>query len=387
MTDAPSHVQQNVDFPESEFAARLEKAQAAMQATELDALLLSNEPDVRYFSGFRTQFWQSPTRPWFLIVPAKGKPIAVIPEIGAPLMRTTWIEDIRSFPSPHATDDGVSLLANALEGLSLIGLPMGRESLLRMPLRDYDRLRAKLHKADFVDVTPLLRTLRQVKSPAEIEQIRHICDIASKSFGNAPQLFREGQTLKEAFRAFRLELLTRGADDVPYLVGGAGPDGYSDVISPPSDQRLKDGDILMLDTGASLNGYFCDFDRNFAIGTASDTAKEAYRTLYRATEAGLKAARPGITCAQLFQVMLAELGAQGGNVGRFGHGLGMQLTESPSLIDFDQTVLETGMVLTLEPSIQVTEETLMVQEENILITEGAPELLSHRAPDELPILT
>ena len=91
-----------------------------MAGQGLDALLLTTEPEVRYFTGFLTQFWQSPTRPWFLVVPAAGKPVAVIPAIGAACMRRTWLEDIRTWASPNPEDEGVSLLAEALRELSLI---------------------------------------------------------------------------------------------------------------------------------------------------------------------------------------------------------------------------------------------------------------------------
>lgn len=376
-----------MDFEEAEYATRVDALQAAMHDQNLDAVLLTTEAEVRYFSGFRTLFWQSPTRPWFLIVPATGKPIAIIPEIGADLMRATWLEDVRTFSSPHATDDGLSLLVAELRTKNRIGMPMGRESLLRMPMNDFSRLRRQLPVSELVDISPTIQKLRQIKSEAEIDKIREICQIASSAFENAPNLFYEGQTLKEAFRAFRVDLMMRGADDVPYLVGGAGPGGYGDVISPPSRQQLQKGDIFMLDTGATLDGYFCDFDRNFAIGEASEEACEAYRTLYRATEAALAAARPGVTCAQLFRVMAEEIGTVGSNVGRFGHGLGMQLTEGVSLIDFDMTELAPGMVLTLEPSIAIGPGTMMVHEENIVIRDGAPELLTRRAAPELPVLT
>ena len=70
-------------FTKAEFAKRLEQAQRLMHDAGLAALMLTTEPEVRWFSGFLTQFWQSPTRPWFLVVPATGKPVAVIPGIGA----------------------------------------------------------------------------------------------------------------------------------------------------------------------------------------------------------------------------------------------------------------------------------------------------------------
>ncbi len=380
-------------FPPAEFEARTCRAQRLMAQAGLDALLLTTEPEVRYFSGFLTQFWLSPTRPWFLIVPRRDKPVAVIPEIGAPLMARTWIEDIRSWPSPRPQDEGVSLLADTLRQLGVaqgrIGLPMGPETHLRMPLNDFTTLKEQLPGALFVDAGNLVPRLRMIKSEAEISKIAHICQIASNAFDAVPDLIYPGQTLTQAFRSFRIELLNQGANDVPYLVGGAAPGGYDDVISPPTDQPLVPGDVLMLDTGAVFDGYFCDFDRNYAVGQADDAARRAYQTLHRATDAGLAAARPGATCADIFRSMQSVITAAGyecGNVGRLGHGLGMQLTEWPSHTASDATMLAPGMVITLEPGLHVGPGRTMVHEENIVIREGGADYLSRRAPPDLPTL-
>jgi Xaa-Pro aminopeptidase len=145
----------------------------------------------------------------------------------------------------------------------------------------------------------------------------------------------------------------------------------------------------MLDTGSVFDGYFCDFDRNFAFGRPPDAALRAYDVLYRATEAGLRAARPGATAADVFNSMWRELGAgdpSGNAVGRLGHGLGMQLTEWPSLTWFDQTVLQPGMALTLEPGLSIAPGQMMVHEENIIIREQGAVLLTQRAPAELPVI-
>ena len=374
------------DFPDSEFEARCARAQSLMREQNIDALLVMTEPEVRYFTGFRTLFWQSPTRPWFVIVPASGKPIAVIPEIGAALMRETWIDDVCTWSSPHADDDGVSLLVEALSGYNRIGIPMGRENSLRMPLLDYERVRNCLRSATFVDASPLVQHLRMIKSEAEITVVAEICAIASASFGRANELFYEGQSVADAFRTFKIDLLQGGADDVPYLVGGCGPGGYADVISPPSETPIREGDVLMLDTGSMLRGYSCDFDRNWAFGHATDAAKRAYETLYRATDAAMAIARPGATAADLFKAMADTIGQGESDIGRYGHGLGMQLTEPPSNIDFDTTVLEAGMIMTLEPSMEIEPGKIMVHEENLVIRDGEPEYLSTRAAPELPIL-
>lgn len=374
------------DFPETEFEERLTRAQRAMRADGLDALFFTTEAELRYFTGFRTLFWQSPTRPWFLVVPVSGKPIAIIPQIGAHLMAATWIDDIRTFSAPHPTDDGISLLADCLSRFGKVGMPMGRESTLRMPLRDFRELTTRLSHLEFVDASDLMLQLRMVKSEREIALLRQICGIGAAGFANTANLFQEGQTLKEVFRTFRIELLRQGADDVPYLVGGAGQGGYGDVISPPTDQQLEKGDVLMLDTGATKNGYFCDFDRNFAIGVATDAVRVAHEKLVLAVEAAAAVARPGRTCADLFSAMTAVLGQDDGDVGRLGHGLGMQLTEMPSVTGFDTTGLEENMVMTLEPSIDLGNGKMMVHEENIVVRDGPPEFLSTPAPKEIPVI-
>jgi Xaa-Pro aminopeptidase len=159
-------------FPAAEFEARLERAQRLMREAGLTTLLLTTEPEIRWFTGFLTQFWQSPTRPWFLVVPAGGKPVAVIPAIGAECMGRTWIGDIRTWSSPDPNDDGVSLLAAALREVAgagpdgqMVGLPMGPETHLRMPLNDFARLKAEFRFADATGVTRALRFASQRRPP------------------------------------------------------------------------------------------------------------------------------------------------------------------------------------------------------------------------------
>jgi len=152
---------------------------------------------------------------------------------------------------------------------------------------------------------------------------------------------------------------------------------------------MEDGDVLIIDTGATFDGYFCDFDRNFAFGQPPEAARRAHQVVYDATEAGIEAARPGATHEELWAVMWQVLeagGALGETVGRLGHGLGMQLTEGPSNKPGDRTVLEPGMVITIEPGMVFAPGKLMVHEENIAITDGPAELLSRRAPPEMPVI-
>jgi len=380
-------------FQVSEFETRLQRAQSRMFEARLDAILLTTEPDVRYFTGFFTQFWQSPTRPWFVILPLSGKPVAVIPEIGAAGMAETWVEDIYSWPAPCPEDDGVSLLRDVIERLprkfARLGVPLGHESLLRMPAGDYQRLCDGLGSIEIADASLLLHQLRYVKSAAEIEKIHYICDLTSDAFEALPQMLKGGESERQNCHRMRIDLLQRGADHTPYLIAGSGPGGYDSIIMGPTDRILEDGDVLIIDTGTTFDGYFCDFDRNFAFGHADDTLRRAYDVVYAATDAGFAAARPGATTSDIWAAMwrvLEDGGALGNSVGRLGHGLGMELTEWPSNTPTDRTPLEPGVVLTLEPGMEFAPGKQMVHEENIVITEDGARMLSRRAPTELPVI-
>ena len=379
-------------FPAEEFEQRTARAQRLMAKAGLEALLLTTEPDVRYFSGFLTRFWESPTRPWFMVVPAVGKPVAVIPSIGVALMQTTWIDDIRSWRAPDYTDDGVSLLADTLVELTgptaRIGLPMSRETHVRMPLADLERLRGSIDTRALVDDSDIIRRLRQVKSEAEIAVIAQACAVASRAFDRVPEIAQEGVPLFEVFRRFQMLCLMEGADYIPYLAGGAGPDGYKDVISPASDAPLKRGDVLMLDTGLTVLGYYCDFDRNFSIGPPAQRVMDAHARLIDATEAAFEIAKPGQRACDLFAAMdsVCTGGKGGSDAGRLGHGVGMQLTEPPSLIAADETVLEPGMVLTLEPGVDLGDGRIMVHEENIVIGEAGAEWLSLPSDHDIVVI-
>ena len=378
-------------FPPSEFEARTAAAQALMAKHDLAALLLTTETQIRYFTGYLTRFWESPSRPWFLVLPAQGKPIAVIPSIGAALMGATWIEDIRTWSAPDLSDDGVSLLAETLNEVcpadGRVGVPDGHETHVRMPLADLERVKSAIAPRQMTSDFGLTRALRLIKSEAEIAKIETACQISARAFARVPEIAGEGVPLDQIFRKFQMLCLEEGADWVPYLAGGAEQGGYTDVISPAREEPLALGDVLMLDTGLIWDGYFCDYDRNWSVGTPSPEVQSAHARLIDATQAAFEIARPGATASDLYHAMnnLLSQGAETTDAGRLGHGLGMSLTEWPSLIATDHTPLQAGMVLTLEPGIAVGGK-ILVHEENILITEGAPRFLSPQAGPEMGVI-
>lgn len=380
-------------FDRSEFEQRTQQLQAHMAEDRLDAVFFSTEPEFRYFSGFKSQFWESPTRPWFLVVPASGRPIAVVPEIGVAGFEQTWIEDVRSWPSPRPEDDGVSLLADTLAEVARqhrrIGAMLGAETHLRMPAANFAELQRRLSQQQMVDVSAGVREIRSVKSAAEIAKIRFACEVTAAGFDYLLQHLRAGMTEREACKAMHIEMLRLGADACPYLISASGRGGYDNIIMGPTDRTLREGDVLIIDTGANFDGYFSDFDRNYGFGRVEAVTHGAYEAVYRSTEAGLLVAAPGRTTGDVWQAMwtvLEEAGALGNDVGRMGHGLGMQLTEWPSNVPGGDVVLRPGMILTLEPGMTFAPGKMMVHEENILITESGCELLHKRAWDSLPVI-
>lgn len=375
-------------FSVEEFQRRTQAAQALMAQEDLAALLLTTEPEIRYYTGFLTRFWESPTRPWFVIIPADGTPIAVIPSIGAHLMGQSWVSDIRTWSAPDYDDDGIGLLLAALSEVTpkdgRIGIADQMESHVRMPLSDLRRLEAALPPRSLVGDATITRRLRLVKSEAEIAKIRHAAAIATRVFDRVPDCVSVGMPLSDVFRRFQMLCLEEGADWVPYLAGAAEQAGYADVISPATDAVLSAGDVLMLDTGLIWDGYFCDYDRNYSIGAPRSEVQSAHACLIDATLAASDIAMPGKTIADLFHAMNGVVNPSGDimDAGRLGHGLGQQLTEWPSIIPQDKTVLEPGMVLTLEPSVALGDGKIMVHEENIVIRETGAEFLSQlQAPD------
>ena len=381
-------------FPVDEFEARLAKAQSEMQTCEMDGIVLTTPQNFRYFSGFNSQFWESPTRPFFLIIPREGLPIAAVPTIGGPAMETTWVTDIRTWPAPCPEDDGVSLLDSVLTSLprrfGKIGWEMGRESIIRMPILDFDRLRKNISGIEFVDGSALVWGLRMVKSDREIAKIREACRIGSDTFDLFLEKVRYGDTEVDIAREFRKTAFECGADNAPFVSVCSGPGGYSQVIVGPQETPQTDGQIMFIDTGLQFDAYFCDFDRNLAFGHISDAAKRAHEAVWDATQAGIDAARPGITAEDLWaaqnRILEAAGAVSGNNVGRSGHGLGMHLTEPPSNMPGDRTLLKPGMVMTIEPGIEYAPGKMIVHEENLVITEDGCELLTRRASKAMPVI-
>ena len=369
-----------------EYEDRLERVQSIMYRNKIDMLLITSEYFMRYFTGFSSQFWQSPTRPWFLIIPIKGFPKAVIPEIGCTAMEKTWVEEIYTWPSPRPEDEGISLILNLIKEIpsrfNNIGAELGREMSLRMPLVDFFSLQSNLSR-NFIDASPILWELRMIKSNAEIDKIKHICKITSDAYENLPCLIKVGDSEIDVAGKLKIDLISRGVDTISFLPVVSGEGGISQIIYEPSERCLQSGDILFIDTGSTYDGYFCDFDRVYSIGKSSDIINEVYEILWIATQSAIDIAKPGVLLSDLWKIMFDKINKyipKDYSYGRFGHGVGLQLTEPPSITFDNKMELASNMVLTIEPSVEFLPGKILVHEENIVIKQSGSELLTTRAP-------
>ncbi len=379
-------------FSNEEFETRLQRAQELLYENKIDALLITIPSNLRYFTGIDTNFWESPTRPWFLVVPLFGNPIAIIPEIGEKLFKKTFVKDIHTWPSPNLKGDDISPLKSLLESLpsrfGAIGAELGKEMSIRMPAIDFNLLKDNF-KFDIVDGASLIWALRTIKTVNEIKKIEKVAQIVSEVFCVLPTFISASDSERDVAKKVTKEILKGGVDSIPYLPVISGRGGVSQIIGNPTDKLISLGDFLFIDTGSTFDGYFCDFDRNFAIGTASDELKRTNEILWHATEEGIKNLVPGAKTQDVWKKInkkIEDFGFLVRGEGRYGHGVGLQLTEPPSISSFDNSVIQENMVLTIEPSIEYKPGKIIVHEENVFVSKDGPILLTKRAPKELPII-
>ena len=380
-----------MSFPKEEYLKRLDNIHKKLENENIDAIVITSPANFRYFSGLDSNFWESPTRPWFLIISKNGKIKALVPSIGLSAIESTFIKDIEVWQSPNPKDEGTSLLKKIIKTFpknSNIGFELGMETYLRMSIKEFLKIKKDLQEYNFIDSTNIVWSLRKIKSDLEIKNIEKICSITSKVFDNLINKISLGMSEREIATIFKKDLIKNGVDYIMYLSCASGINGYNQIICNPSEKKIGDGDILIIDTGSTLNGYYCDFDRNFGFGNINQKSLDAYNKLWNATEKTLEIIKPGISCKEVYESLSKNLFSSNvkSSVGRMGHGFGLQLTEPPSIMSDDKTILEKNMILAIEPSIEIENGKMLVHEENVLITENGYRLLTSRTPKQLPIV-
>jgi len=380
------------DFPPREFKRRCERAWQIMRENKIDALLLTSESNYRYFTGHRTQFWVSQARPMFALIPVGRWPVALVADVeGSVIRSTSWLTDIRTWVG--FADDGLPILADIISEIGLasgrIGVDFGNEMRLGMPIPAFRKLEALVPKAKMIDGSPILWKLRMVKSLAEIAYIRQACNANEKGFRSAWRQARVGMTERELLRRTAIAMLQAGADKVLWLPMNAGAGNYGKLSMEPTERKLRASDTMWIDACVTVHGYWSDSNRVAALRQASERQRTAYRRIWDVTRACVEAVRPGIPISDIIKVRdkaYERLGfvEPGTRSGRMGHGSGLDITEPPSVGSHDHTVLESGMVLHIEPRMIYPYGCFQL-EEVVAITKTGFDLLSPPAPKAIPI--
>ncbi len=381
------------EFDRTEFEARWERARAGMHARGLDALLVTTEANYRYLSGHATLAFMNRSRPLFCLLPRDGAPLVLAGASESSVARnTSWVADVRAFTA--LVEPGVAELVQAVRDRGLatgrIGCELGLAQRLGMPPNDFRALQERLPGAAFVDGGDVLWALRRVKSPAEIAYLRRAAVITSEAVAETLAAVRPGWTERDVYQHAATGVMRLGADRPGYGPVNADARAPDSMTGGPTARRLEPGRMVYMGAGCAYHAYWSDQVRVFAVGRATDHQRRMYAVMHEAFDRCFALLRPGVPVSDVMRKSLAVLEAGGagpyaGRLGRIGHGTGLDVSEPPSINLDDGSVLEAGMVLYLEPNF-VTPEGNFLVEDTVLVTEDGAELLSSRAPAELPVI-
>ena len=386
------------DFRLEEFRRRMNGLRELMAASDMDAVLVTTEANHRYFTGHETHRWMHKYVAMFALLPLEGDPVVIVPRFEAAMCEAdSWIEVIRTFESKQ-TRQGVEAIAAAILECGLqkgrIGTELGGMVWMRMPRDDFDDLRQKVPGVDFVDAAPICWKLRSRKSAAEVELIRQAVAITDEVYEVLIREVRLGMSERDVYRLLAVEHLKRGAEmpgSITIAPQVPGDDRIIHrVLRRPLDRVLVEGELVTHDLGGQYRGYWSDYTRMFALESATDPQRDAYRVVYDCLQAALEATKPGRPIAGMVEASRATMKAAGHGdyaegVASIGHATGLDIIEPPLILLEGDVVLEEGMVFTVEPGLLVDGRFFML-EEDVLVTEDGCEVLSKPAEPELPVL-
>ena len=367
-------------------ARRRDLLDRELERLRIDAAVIAGETNVTYLSGYVTASWANRARPLLLVVRRGMRPVIVL-SAGEAARAIADGVDVEASPyeAPVTVDgqlefmEAASRVARAVLGgarVSRLGLELSSHFLPCLSPRALDDV-ARV-ASEVVDIAPLLWRIRARKSAFEIEHLRRSATVLGDAFGSFAATAAPGMTERELHRAFAAAAFAAGADRVGYTSVIAGiEDG---ALGGASDRRWEAGRLLLVDAGVVVHGYWADFCRIYAAGEASAQQRQAYGAVVAATGAMKRAVRAGATAGAV-----ASAGGSG-FYGRVGHGLGLDITEPPSLHVDEKTVLEEGMTLCLEPNVGTAAGYVAAEEEVVVEADGWT-LLSPPFPNELEVIT
>lgn len=234
----------------------------------------------------------------------------------------------------------------------------------------------------------VINELRQMKDRQEIEFIKIAQEITDKAFGYILDRIKVGKTEKEI--ALDLEFFARknGSQGVAFDFIVVSGKNSSLPHGVPTDKQIKNGDFITMDFGAKWNGYCSDMTRTVAVGNISDEQRKVYDTVLTAQKMALQKIKAGAMCKEI-DAIARDYIYSCGYEGCFGHGLGhsvgIDIHESPTFNTRDNTVLKSGMVMTVEPGIYIENKFGVRIEDMVVVTDDGYKNFT-QSPKELIVL-
>jgi Xaa-Pro aminopeptidase len=391
--------EQRVDFPRLR-RERLENARAALRASELGAILLFDQNNIRYVTSTHIGEWARDKSARCVLLPREGDPVlwdfgsaARHHQMYAPwLPEASWRPGVSSMRGAMPEQTGVpDLLAGHIyEELREHGLE--REPL-GIDLTDMETL-ASLHRRGIptANAQPAMLSARKLKTEDEIALLDHAAAIVDAVYERIYEMLRPGVREHEIVAEAQRFLFELGSEQVEAInaVSGDRCNPHPHVFS---DRLLRPGDQAFFDIIHSFMGYRTCYYRTFCVGGATQSQLDAYRRCRDWLDAAIDLVRPGVTTDQIAAVWptAEELGfaSEEACFGlQFGHGLGVGLYEAPMISRLhsfdDPQEIEEGMVFALETYCPASDGRSAARiEEEVLVTADGPEILTHFPAEEL----
>ncbi|MBD3313436.1 M24 family metallopeptidase [Candidatus Woesearchaeota archaeon] len=240
-------------------------------------------------------------------------------------------------------------------------------------------IRKEMRKKSFVDISPVLREQRAVKTQDEIKTLKKACSISDKILKRFFSSFSRFRTEKQAAQFLETEAVKEGCGlSFPPIV--ASGSGAAEPHHAPKDTPIKKG-FCIIDFGVKYNGYCSDTTRTVYVGKPSEKDKEIYNLLLNAQKDVVSSVRPGMRCSEPHKMIMHKLGDYGRYfIHGLGHGVGVEIHELPNLKPKSKEVFENGMVFTVEPGVYIGSR-LGIRIEDTVLLDARPKVLTRISKD------
>lgn len=342
--------------------------QRELDGLDAQALLVTNMTNVMYLTGFSGSNGQVLVTADDARFMTDGRYSARARELVRAADVSVYFNRMTDVLKPLVEDAGITRLA--VEGRS-------------MTLADRDDLAKRLDGVDLVTARGLVEGLRRVKEPAEVEALRAAIALGDATYAHILDRIRPGASERTIALELEVYMRTNGADAISFepIVGSGHLSAH--IHHTPSERRFEKGDFVLLDFGARVDGYCGDLTRTVVLGSPSEAQQRQYDAVLEVNSKALEAMEPGAECRAvdaLARRTLVEAGFDDFGHG-LGHGVGLEIHESPRLSRISEDILEPTMVVTNEPGLYLEETGGVRIEDCVLVTETGAEVLT-KAPKE-----